>query len=478
PRSALGFPDRQRCRDSRVLSARKYIIERQPLRRLPFEVSRGCGPIAQRNKCDSLFRPIWTWAKAFRLIMCKPNSLLAKTTSVGDLKKTENTLKEKLLAPQCHPFTMHSAHTSRSLIARLFCNTEVLTKLKHERTLARRELNSVLDPVARLPLEISSEIFLSCLATSGTRFPQPGALHLPMLLLNVCDAWSRIAVSTPSLWAGIHILFQDNPQSLQKLVPHWLAGAGNRPLSLSLSGYATFDSKVLDIVWSRARQLKHLELCEVDPERRGPRMYKLERNQRLGGDGGWTMDLWEGGTGPESLPALKTLAIFELLRLAPNLIECLFRDVGLRRLVFDESNWSRNVLSHLNLPALETLAADVHGVELLPFLAASSPPLRELLLAKAGEFLIYSPDAFALYPVCAGSNCVPPNSISRQNSRYSSTSLCTPTFRPSTVFFWPAALRALTARRTHLQVLHLDVAERPLPHRCLHPPLSSDSENW
>jgi hypothetical protein len=196
----------------------------------------------------------------------------------------------------------HLAKLDREIILQ----HEVLTKLKHDRTLARRELNAVSDPVARLPLEISSQIFLSCLATSGTRFPQPGALHLPMLLLNICAAWSRIAVSTPSLWAGIRILFQDGPQSLQKLVPRWLARAGNRPLSLSLSGYATFDSKVLRIVWSRARQLKHLELCEVEPERRGPRKYKLEREQRLGG---WTMNLWEGGTGPGSLPALETLAI-------------------------------------------------------------------------------------------------------------------------------------------------------------------------
>ncbi|KAJ7302105.1 hypothetical protein DFH08DRAFT_978212 [Mycena albidolilacea] len=414
--------------------------------------------------------------------MCKPNSLLAKTTSVGDLKKTEKKLQE------------------------------LLTKLKHDRTLARRELNAVLDPVARLPLEISSEIFLSCLATSGTRFPQPGALHLPMLLLNVCAAWSRIAVSTPSLWAGIRILFQDGPQSLQKLVPRWLARAGNRPLSLSLSGYATFDSKVLRIVWSRARQLKHLELCEVEPERRSPRQCKLEREQRLGG---WTMNLWEGGTDPGSLLALETLAvrglegsprasrfpsrqILELLRLAPNLIDCLFRDVWvefpprgdkrarlvlpkLRRLVFGESNWSRDVLSHLNLPAIETLAADVHSAsaELLPFLEASSPPLRELLLAEAGEFrqlarcLRLVPGlrrldlcaaqfdlAAELFAALAESRSAP--SLLPQLSMLAIHFAAHADLSAIHGFFWPAALRALTARRTHLQVLYLDIAERPL----------------
>ncbi|KAJ7453639.1 hypothetical protein B0H11DRAFT_1740939, partial [Mycena galericulata] len=72
----------------------------------------------------------------------------------------------------------------------------VLKNLEHSKILVRRQLNSVRDPVARLPLEISSEIFIQCLRP----FPVPRARHAPMLFLNVCNAWTDIALSTPALW--------------------------------------------------------------------------------------------------------------------------------------------------------------------------------------------------------------------------------------------------------------------------------------
>jgi hypothetical protein len=149
--------------------------------------------------------------------------------------------------------------------------------------------------------------------------------------------------------------------------------------------------------------------------------------------------------------------------------------------VFGESNWSRNVLSHLNLPALETLAADVHSAsaELLPFLEASSPPLREFLLAKAGEFhqlarcLRLVPGlrrldlcaaqfdlAAELFAALAESRSAP--SLLPQLSTLAIHFAAHADLSAIHGFFWPAALRALTARRTHLQVLYLDIAERPL----------------
>ncbi|KAJ7657481.1 hypothetical protein B0H17DRAFT_870855, partial [Mycena rosella] len=64
---------------------------------------------------------------------------------------------------------------------------------------------AVRDPVSRLPLEISSEIFIQCLPSTSN--PQPGARDIPMLLLNICNAWTDIALSTPALWEAIHIQF-------------------------------------------------------------------------------------------------------------------------------------------------------------------------------------------------------------------------------------------------------------------------------
>ncbi|KAJ7757794.1 hypothetical protein DFH07DRAFT_706267, partial [Mycena maculata] len=80
---------------------------------------------------------------------------------------------------------------------------QVLKKLETDEILALRQLNAVLDPLARLPLEISSEIFFQCLPP----IPEPGATRVPLLLLNVCNSWSCIAISTPALWASIRVQF-------------------------------------------------------------------------------------------------------------------------------------------------------------------------------------------------------------------------------------------------------------------------------
>jgi hypothetical protein len=76
-------------------------------------------------------------------------------------------------------------------------DSEVLKDLERDRSLVRRQLNALIDPVARLrlPVEISSEIFIQSLPP----FPQPGAIHIPMLLLNIYNTWRNIALSTPSL---------------------------------------------------------------------------------------------------------------------------------------------------------------------------------------------------------------------------------------------------------------------------------------
>ncbi|KAJ7826199.1 hypothetical protein B0H14DRAFT_2817691, partial [Mycena olivaceomarginata] len=89
---------------------------------------------------------------------------------------------------------MESAKELRARIVKLETEIEqqkkLLTNLERYKKLAQRQLNAVLDPVARLPLEISSEIFVL-----SRIFPE----HIPMLLLNVCNAWSNIAFSTPAL---------------------------------------------------------------------------------------------------------------------------------------------------------------------------------------------------------------------------------------------------------------------------------------
>ncbi|KAF7361532.1 F-box domain-containing protein [Mycena sanguinolenta] len=109
---------------------------------------------------------------------------------------------------------------------------EALKKLQHEKLLVQHQLNTILDPIALLPLEISSEIFHQSLLPRCPP-PQPKASHSPMLLLNVCKTWTDIALSTTSLWTGIWIEFPCS-DSLAQLLSIWFQRARNQPLSVFL----------------------------------------------------------------------------------------------------------------------------------------------------------------------------------------------------------------------------------------------------
>ncbi|KAJ7888213.1 hypothetical protein B0H13DRAFT_2342063 [Mycena leptocephala] len=71
---------------------------------------------------------------------------------------------------------------------------EVLRRRLKARCDVYRELNSVVDPMQRLPVEISSAIFVYCLP----EFPHPSPGIAPMVFLHVCHAWSSIVVSSES----------------------------------------------------------------------------------------------------------------------------------------------------------------------------------------------------------------------------------------------------------------------------------------
>ncbi|KAF7361460.1 hypothetical protein MSAN_01179100 [Mycena sanguinolenta] len=261
---------------------------------------------------------------------------------------------------------------------------ELLKKLERDKSLAQRQLNSILDPIARLPWEISSEIFLQSLPP----FPaEHGARHVPMLLLNICNTWSAIALSTPALWTAFHI---DLPctRRLKELLLVWLQRASNRLLSISLHVERDFVHRdIVAIIWRHGQQLKHLELLE-----------------RASEDGGDTIE----NMVPGPLPSLETLTMrggtfcidytLELLQLAPNLIEYLVYTTellfnapvekvvhpNLRRLIVGAPGryprGRQELLQYLSLPRLEALSIGMTHGALLGFLQESSPPLLELTL--------------------------------------------------------------------------------------------------
>ncbi|KAJ7896371.1 hypothetical protein B0H14DRAFT_2679207 [Mycena olivaceomarginata] len=263
---------------------------------------------------------------------------------------------------------MSSARALWSSILRFTCkrDSEVLKDLERDWSLAQRHLNAVFDPVARLPLELSSKIFIHTLPL----LPVPAAIDAPLLLLNVCSAWRNIALSTSALWDAIYISAWT--EGSKELVPNWLECVGDRLLSISFNGNGTkIDYDVVSVIWERGEQLKNLEIFDCQDG-----ILALEILHIFGGAG----DAW----------GLPSPHISELLCLAPNLIECLFEHLplsfsvpasqriilpNLRRLLFGGNGAlpgsTNEVLDSLSLPGLEVLVAGVRCDILLPFLKCS-----------------------------------------------------------------------------------------------------------
>ncbi|KAJ7140967.1 hypothetical protein C8R44DRAFT_726662 [Mycena epipterygia] len=103
---------------------------------------------------------------------------------------------------------------------------------------------ALISPVRRLPLDIIQEIFLACLPTRGNCIMS--ASEAPVILGRICSSWRTISLSTPHLWARLHIVEPACPPSYtstsfeEKLVQRlkttktWLDHSGQCPLSISL----------------------------------------------------------------------------------------------------------------------------------------------------------------------------------------------------------------------------------------------------
>ncbi|KAJ7233769.1 hypothetical protein C8J57DRAFT_952884, partial [Mycena rebaudengoi] len=92
------------------------------------------------------------------------------------------------------------------LSANITRQRKVLEDLERSRIDTQRQLNCLLDPISRLPIEISSEIFTLCLPGSRKR-RHPKPTTAPLLLLRICSAWANVARSTPALWDTLYVQF-------------------------------------------------------------------------------------------------------------------------------------------------------------------------------------------------------------------------------------------------------------------------------
>ncbi|KAJ7453716.1 hypothetical protein B0H11DRAFT_2245351 [Mycena galericulata] len=309
-----------------------------------------------------------------------------------------------------------------------------------------------------------------------------------MILLNICNAWTDIALSTPTLWSAIHIVFP-------------------RP-----EGFPSFKNSGCS-----ARTIASY------PYHFPSESSTKESRQPFGGTAS-IYDTWQyttkvnpidlfGGPNPGPLPFLETLAlhdltypayshqvfpgrqVLEFLRLAPNLVVCTVEArvhadhnlehpvlPSLRRLMFGEgidiAGPEDRFLEYLTAPRLEILSLSMHDVisgRLLSFLKRSSPPLQELDVDDRRDW------DFAVLEECL--LLVP--TLSRFELRYSTTSVIEqlfatlansarilPTLHSLTVHLfdpspissaasgslWKTLLRALTARRTQLLIVHVTIS--------------------
>ncbi|KAJ7640390.1 hypothetical protein DFH06DRAFT_1052815 [Mycena polygramma] len=401
---------------------------------------------------------------------------------------------------------MSSVERLRARIAELSTEIgrqkEVLRNLETDKSLLQRRLNAAVDPVARLPLELSSEIFIQSLPPSSSPGEHPSLQHAPLVLLSVCTTWKDIALSVPALWAAIRIDFPCT-EGFTDVLTAWLQRAHNHPLSISLRGPGAFDRAATDIIWRHSRQLKHLEVChhpiDVDDEEEAP-------------NGGAVVDFLGGC--PGALLGLQTLAfrarsgdysdgyagtpIVNFLRLTPNLVECTF-DLGpihdlesptkflvlhsLRRLSFGEFG-DDDLLNWLSLPGLTAISVSLWGAcvnDLLLFLKRSSPPLRELVVKADNRPLTttHLDECLRLVPTVVRFEIRRPIPEFLEEffdmlaeAPYLLPSLQSLIICPSSLRgvhrgpfprLWPALSRALSSRRAHIRHVYIELPGRPGP---------------
>ncbi|KAJ7148510.1 hypothetical protein C8R43DRAFT_1236898 [Mycena crocata] len=275
---------------------------------------------------------------------------------------------------------------------------EVLLELEKAKSGIQGRLNAILDPVTRLPLELSSDIFLRCLPDE----PVSNQEAAPMLLLSVCHSWSDIALSTPLLWATICV-HTPRHRDFPKLMERWISRAQSRLLNIALK--QSFDQRhafpspneaICSLIRNNAQRVETLKLYLPDAQDLRhlivsfPSLTNLTIGQSCYDDD-------EESSDGECDYAYDPLACIQLLTAAPNLVECSFTRVSyeyrsprntsyttlasLKHLTDDAHDSA--ILYYVTLPALESLRFPRCSIEsryFLSFLARSAPPLRSLHL--------------------------------------------------------------------------------------------------
>ncbi|KAJ7046845.1 hypothetical protein C8F04DRAFT_1061935 [Mycena alexandri] len=272
----------------------------------------------------------------------------------------------------------------QELAAEIERQKEVLNQLERSKKATQRQLNALRDPIARLPLEISSEIFLQCLRSE---LPRPDPSAAPMLLLNICNAWTNIALSTPALWAAISI-----ERPCHELLRIWPQRARSYPLSVGIEG--ELESEIA-VIGGFSKKLKHLA---IDFDENPP----LSSFTTLGPFPSLeTLDI--GSLAQREIYEVSITEMIDLLRLASNLVEFTLHNVATRVDYNEKAVILPNIrtvkfgaallelasydafLRYISLPSLSTLFLPLRVIsvdDFVLFWKRSSAPLQKLDLGE------------------------------------------------------------------------------------------------
>ncbi|KAF7331025.1 F-box domain-containing protein [Mycena venus] len=282
---------------------------------------------------------------------------------------------------------------------------EIIHGLEKAKSEARGHLNRILDPLTQCPLEISSEIFILCLPSTPS--------FNPLIFLRVCRSWRDIALATPSLWAALRVECPCR-ESSQKALDPWFGRAAGLPLSLTISGSLQGDQVVPALVKRHAHRLQNLHLNLLCGEELEAITMPFVSLKSLAISQGRPIKnapqryLSSSSRDEHDYYSYDPFECVQMLCAAPNLVECTFEgiqhEVDRSYSIFNSmrDTWSTHlclkhlllgtegsdsstaeILNHLALPALETLAMKFFSItvpDFLAFLTRSSPPLRSLKL--------------------------------------------------------------------------------------------------
>ncbi|KAJ7241476.1 hypothetical protein C8J57DRAFT_1359749 [Mycena rebaudengoi] len=227
--------------------------------------------------------------------------------------------------------------------------------------------SALLSPFRRMPLDIVQAIFVACLPTD--RNAAMSATEAPILLGRICSSWRMLSLSTPRLWASLHIAIppaQDAKLALRlEVMKTWLRRSGSCPLSVSIhheGWHADFSEPFMNELGSLTSRWQAISLAAT------PSVLKML-----------------GGLKHHDLPMLEEVALFNLPE-PFNFLE------PPEPLVFLQSSRIRSVTMHGNAAPIRPHIQWEHLTHLSITIASGFDPRHPLPCSLALEILAQCPN--------------------------------------------------------------------------------------